>query len=105
MKKIKKLDDPEIFLRRSVLINNLTKRLETELRQEKQSSRKLSSYRRKCFSDYKVLNNSCLSDTYLDDDPFLSGLHEAITDDMTDTLINNVLNDSETNKTIGECDS
>jgi hypothetical protein len=105
MKKIKELDDPEIFLRRSVLINNLTKRLQTELRQEKQSSWKLSSNKRKCLSDYKVLNNSCLSDTYLDDDPYLSGTHEAITDDMTDTLINNVLNDSEIKKTKGEYDS
>ncbi|XP_060554640.1 uncharacterized protein LOC132715625 [Ruditapes philippinarum] len=103
--KIKKLDDPEIFLRRSVLVNNLTKRLQTELRQEKQSSRKFSSYRRKCFSDYKVLNNSCLSDTYLEDDPFLSGTHEAITDDMTDTLINNVLNDNKSNEVKEDHDS
>ena len=91
MRKIKELNDPEVFLRRSVLVNNLTKRLQSELQQDKHKNRKFSSYKGKFFSDYKVLNNSCWSDTYLCDDPFLSGSHDIITDDMTDTLINNVL--------------
>ncbi|XP_045178143.2 uncharacterized protein LOC123538237 [Mercenaria mercenaria] len=85
IKKLRQLDDPEAFLRRTVLINNVTKCLQKELRQEK--------YGTKPFSRCGVFNNNCMSDTYLFDDPFLSGVHEKITDDMTDTLINNVFYD------------
>ncbi|XP_052766273.1 uncharacterized protein LOC128207420 [Mya arenaria] len=88
IKKLKQLEDPEAFLRRTVLVNNTRKRLQTELRQEKNSSR---VGRRKHFiSTYDVLSNSCLSNSYMFDDPFLSGVHEKITDDMTDTLISNL---------------
>ncbi|XP_045178071.2 uncharacterized protein LOC123538165 [Mercenaria mercenaria] len=86
VKKLKQLDDPETFLRRTVLVNNTMKKLQRELRAEN-----LRNKNRKYFSGYKVLNNNCMSDAYLIDDPFLSGVHEKITDDMTDTLINNVL--------------
>ncbi|XP_053403412.1 uncharacterized protein LOC128558409 isoform X2 [Mercenaria mercenaria] len=86
VKKLKQLDDPEIFLRRTVLVNNTMKKLQRELRAEN-----LRTKNRKYFSGYEVLNNNCMSDAYLIDDPFLSGVHEKITDDMTDTLINNVL--------------
>ena len=37
-----------------------------------------------------MLNNDCLSESYLVDDPFLSGIHEKITDDMTDILMSNL---------------
>ena len=35
IQKLRQIDDPELFLRRSVLINNMTKRMQKELREEK----------------------------------------------------------------------
>ncbi|XP_045178163.2 uncharacterized protein LOC123538247 [Mercenaria mercenaria] len=90
IKKIKQLDNPETYLRKTVLVNNTMKRLQTELRQEKRRAKKFPSNNRRHFSGYDLTNNICMSDTYLFDDPFLCGIHEKITDDMTDTLINNV---------------
>lgn len=88
IKKLKQLSDPEFFLRRTVLVNNTTKRLQSELKEEKRRNK-----RRKYMNGYGVPNSNCLSDMYLYDDPFLCGVHEKITDDMTDTLIKNVLCD------------
>lgn len=93
IKKLKQLDDPEAFLRRTVLVNNTLRRLQSELREEKLRSKKFESNKKKSFSGYGVLNNNCLSNSYLFDDPFLSGVHEKITDDMTETLMNNVFHD------------
>ncbi|XP_045178201.2 uncharacterized protein LOC123538295 [Mercenaria mercenaria] len=99
IKKLKQLDDPEAFLRRTVLVNNTTKRLQLELRQEKRRTKKFASDKTNTSSGYGALNNSCISDTYLIDDPFLCGVHEKITDDMTDTLINNVFHEKLNEKT------
>lgn len=85
IKKLRQLSDPEFFLRRTVLVNNTTKRLQLELREEKRRNK-----RRKYRNGFGVPNSNCLSDMYLFEDPFLS---EKITDDMTDTLIKNVLCD------------
>lgn len=90
IKKLKYIEDPETFLRRTVLLNNTMKRLQREVREDKIRSKKY----RKNRSIYKhgVLNNNCLSNSYLLEDHFLSAAQEKITDDMTDTLVNNVLN-------------
>ncbi|KAL4237409.1 hypothetical protein ACF0H5_002126 [Mactra antiquata] len=93
LKKLRQLEDPETFLRRTVLVNNTMKRMQSELREEKYRSRRFESSRRKSFNGYNVLNNNCLSNAYLYDDPFLCGINEKITDDMTETLINNVFHD------------
>ncbi|XP_052267729.1 uncharacterized protein LOC127869315 isoform X2 [Dreissena polymorpha] len=91
IKKLKQLEDPESFLRRTVLVNNTRKRIQNELKNEKVSGRKCEfGYRKSYMASYDVLSNSCLANSYLFDDPFLSGVHEKITDDMTDTLINNL---------------
>lgn len=86
LQKIKAIEDAELSLRRSVLINNTMKRLKTELRKDT----KLTKKKRRL--GHGLLNNDCLSDSYLVDDPFLSGVHEKITDDMTDILMNNLEN-------------
>ncbi|XP_045178212.2 uncharacterized protein LOC123538303 [Mercenaria mercenaria] len=99
IKKLKQLDDPEVFLRRTVLVNNITKRLQKELRQDKLRNKIYATNKRKYFSGYFVPTNNCMSDTYLFDDPFLSGIHQKITDDMTDTLIKNVFLDKTNDKT------
>lgn len=94
-KKLKQLEDPESFLRRTVLVNNTVKRLQTEMRAEKTcrtSSNQLCLRKSKSGHSLGVLSNECLSNTYLFDDPFLCGVQEKITDDMTDTLVRNVLN-------------
>lgn len=90
IKKLKYIEDPETFLRRTVLLNNTMKRLQREVREDKIRSKRY----RKNRSVYKhgVLNNNCLSNSYLLEDHFLSAAQEKITDDMTDTLVNNVLN-------------
>ncbi|XP_045178171.2 uncharacterized protein LOC123538267 [Mercenaria mercenaria] len=98
VKKIKQLDNPETYLRRTVLVNNTMKRLQTELRQQKRRTKKFTSSNRTPFRGYDLTNNDCMSDTYLFDDPFLSGIHEKITDDMTDTLINNVFHNKTNNE-------
>lgn len=90
IKKLKQLEDPETFLRRTVLVNNTRKRIQLELKEEKANNRKSDFKSRSCGLTYDVLSNGCLSNSYLIDDPFLSGIHEKITDDMTDTLINNL---------------
>ncbi|XP_045178079.1 uncharacterized protein LOC123538177 [Mercenaria mercenaria] len=94
VQKLKQVDDPETFLRRTVLVSNTMKRLQMELRAEN-----LRTKNRKYFSGYRTLNNNCVSSSYLFDDPFLSGVHEKITDDMTDTLIYNVFHDTQNDRT------
>lgn len=93
LKKLRQLEDPETFLRRTVLVNNTMKRMQSELREDKYRSRTFESNRRKSFNGYNVLNNNCLSNSYLYDDPFLCGVNEKITDDMTETFIKNVFHD------------
>lgn len=102
LKKLRKLDDPETFLRRAVLVNNTMKKIQSELREEKYKTRYCVRKNRP-FYNCGVLNNSCLSNCYLYDDPYLSGVHEKITDDMTDTLVKNVLNYN-AGDVIAECD-
>lgn len=89
IKKLKQLEDPETFLRRTVLVNNTRKRIQLELKEEK-ANNKYEFKSKRCLGNYEVVSNGCLSNSYLLDDPFLSGIHEKITDDMTDTLINNL---------------
>ncbi|KAK7103787.1 uncharacterized protein [Littorina saxatilis] len=85
--KMRAVEDPEHFLRRSVLINNTMKRLQRELREEKlrNSPRRgcYGLYRRASALHYDVLNNSYL----LHDEPFTVGESDRITDDMTDALV------------------
>jgi hypothetical protein len=67
VQKLRAIDDPELFLRRSVLINNTMKRMQQEIREEKM--RKdfygFTPYgtfiRRRPHIGYDVLNNSYLS--------------------------------------------
>ena len=47
VRKLKDIDDPEVFLRRSVLVNNTMKRLQTEIRAEKAARRANSG---RCYS-------------------------------------------------------
>ena len=89
--KLKEIDDAEIFLRRSVLINNTMKRMQSELSKDRMKQMNLLTYnrrRRRQQLEYDILSNDCLSKSVLFDDPFLGG--DKITDDMTDTLMNNL---------------
>jgi len=84
--KVKKIDDPESFLRRSVLINNTIKRLQKEVRDEKMMRHggsymsKLSSYRKNYaysrLSDihYSVLDEPEPADDDLPQSPNLDSL-------------------------------
>ncbi|XP_045178134.2 uncharacterized protein LOC123538229 [Mercenaria mercenaria] len=93
VKKLKQLDDPESFLRRTVLVNNTMKRLQTELLHEKRGNRETESSNKNYFNGYCEFSINCMWNSYLLDDSHLSGVHEKIIDDMTDTLINNAFND------------
>ena len=85
--KMRAVEDPEHFLRRSVLINNTMKRLQKELREEKMRNNPRRGcyglYRRASSLHYDVLNNSYL----LHDEPFAISENDRITDDMTDALV------------------
>ena len=51
IQKLRQIDDPEVFLRRSVLINNMTKRMQKELREEKRNGYGYGYYQ-STFSSY-----------------------------------------------------
>ncbi|XP_060594438.1 uncharacterized protein LOC132748816 [Ruditapes philippinarum] len=59
IKKLKDLDDPETFLRRTVLVNNTMKRLQVDLQEEHEQTKGFKSLRR-----YGVPGNMCKSDLY-----------------------------------------
>lgn len=84
VQKIKLIENAELCLRRSVLINNTMQRMRRELKKDSYTRK------RKRRLGQGMLNNDCLSESYLVDDPFLSGIHEKITDDMTDVLMSNL---------------
>ena len=84
VQKIKLIENAELCLRKSVLINNTMQRLRHELKKDS------NLRKRKRRLGQGMLNNDCLSESYLVDDPFLSGIHEKITDDMTDVLMSNL---------------
>jgi len=48
--KLKKIEDPESSLRRSVLINNTMKRLQKEAREEKSQKQQLHTYPARCYT-------------------------------------------------------
>lgn len=90
--KMRSVEDPEHFLRRSVLINNTMKRLQRELREEKlrSSPRRISSssscyglYRRGHSQQYDMLSSSYL----IHEEAFIVSDNDRITDDLTDALV------------------
>ena len=54
VKKLRAIEDPEAFLTRSVLINNTLKRLQTEVREEKNLSKKSLDYNPSPYSFYSI---------------------------------------------------
>ncbi|CAL8111740.1 unnamed protein product [Orchesella dallaii] len=76
--KVKRIEDPESFLRRSVLINNTIKRLQREVREEKMMRHggytprlgSCSSYR-KSFACSRLTDLSVVDEPVLDDEPGL----------------------------------
>ena len=88
LQKLKHLENANEISRKSVLIKNTMKRLQKEIRTEKKKGYSVS-----CISNNQCgLNNNCLSGSFLLEDPFLSGIQDKITDDMTDTLLVNLEN-------------
>ena len=97
--KLREMEDPESFLRKSVLINNVLRRLHKEIREEKRgyagfglgsatAAMSHPYYRPRRF-DYDMLNNSHLPTraAFFFDEPCFPGETEKITDDMTDSLV------------------
>ncbi|XP_033736012.1 uncharacterized protein LOC117324327 [Pecten maximus] len=96
IQKLRQMEDPEHFLRRSVLINNTLKKVQKEIREEKQKSYqgyKSCIYRIRPHYGYDVLNNS-----YLQASPngYMSMFEsqysnpeesEKFQDEITDTLV------------------
>lgn len=85
--KMRAVEDPEHFLRRSVLINNTMKRLQRELREEK--LRRGNGGYGSLYRRVTALHNESLNNSYLlqDESPFTVGETDRITDDMTDALV------------------
>lgn len=69
--KLKQIEDPEYFLRRSVLINNTLKKVQREIRDEKTKS--YQGYKSAIYSDWE--NQPC--DHLTNDDPLSKGLEES----------------------------
>ena len=93
VQKLRSMEDPEHFLRRSVLINNTLKKVQKEIREEKKSYQGYKSciYRLKPVYDYDVLNNNYSSGGYGNyfDDPFaVPDDNEKVTDEITESLCN-----------------
>jgi len=97
IQKLRQMEDPENFLCRSVLINNTLKKVQKEIREEKQKSYqgyKSCIYRMRPHYDYDILNNSYLHSSpngYVSmfEDQYLStnDTEEKFTDEITDTLV------------------
>ncbi|XP_041353762.1 SERTA domain-containing protein 4-like [Gigantopelta aegis] len=98
IQKLKQMEDPENFLRRSVLINNTVKKMQKELRDEKRScyvpseNRNYSLYKRRPSFDYDVFGSGylCSSNSHMFDEPAPTDESDRITDDMTDTLVHSL---------------
>ena len=92
IQKLRQMEDPEFFLTRSVLINNTLKRLQQEIRDEKQyQGYKNCIYKCRPSYGYDVLNNSYLTapDSVFED-PFSlpEDSDKMITDQLTQRLVN-----------------
>ncbi|KAJ8308066.1 hypothetical protein KUTeg_012940 [Tegillarca granosa] len=100
VQKLRKMEDPEHFLCRSVLINNTLKKVQKEIREEKQKSHqgyKSCIYRLR--PTYDVLNKGYLHSSsqsqhgYVSvyDDPFVTpGDNDKLSDDITDSLVESI---------------
>lgn len=92
IQKLRQMEDPEYFLTRSVLINNTLKKLQQEIREEKQyQGYKNCIYKYRPSYGYDVLNNSYLTsaDSVFEDPFSLPGESEKIiTDQLTQRLVN-----------------
>lgn len=96
IQKLKQMEDPEHFLRRSVLINNTLKKVQKEIREEKQKSYqgyKSCIYRIRPHYNYDVLNNSYLQSSpngyvsMFEDQYSSPEEEEKFPDEITDTLV------------------
>lgn len=92
IQKLRQMEDPEYFLTRSVLINNTLKKLQEEIREEKQyQGYKNCIYKLRPSYGYDVLNNSYLASPESDfEDPFSlpDDSDKMITDQLTQRLVN-----------------
>ncbi len=99
VQKLRQIDDAEVFLRRSVLINNTMKKLQQEVREEKMARfgyqrLKDEEFNHFCNPKKKTSYDNMLTPSYLscnqhlfDDVPAQFNNNDKITDDMTDTLV------------------
>lgn len=98
VQKLRHIEDPEHYLRRSVLINNVVKRVQQELTEEKQKQNcamfagtgTLYKWRSACERECNNKNYLSANETYLMEDPLVNEKAEKITDDMTDALIDSL---------------
>ena len=90
VKKLKGINNAELCLRRSLLIQNTLKRLQDEMRLNKQSK----SWRNRVKTARMVCRchvpTSFKDSPLMCDDHVINGLNENISDDMTDTLMKNL---------------
>jgi hypothetical protein len=73
--KLKKIEDPESSLRRSVLINNTMKRLQKEAREEKLQKQQLQSYPARCYASSALASSPfSIKDDSLEDTSSVSSI-------------------------------
>lgn len=93
IQKMRSIENAELCLRKSVLINNTMKRLHSELEKDKNNHRYNSWYlvdKPRHDSILDTFNSRCISNSFLIDDLILRGDEDKISDDMTDTLVGNL---------------
>ncbi|XP_006817196.1 uncharacterized protein LOC102807732 [Saccoglossus kowalevskii] len=92
IEKLNQTEDPEIFLRRSVLINNVVKRIHNELRDERHIHYGLPRKRiHYCHHyDNRLMGTPVSSYFYMEPDIDSDCSAAMITDDMTERLVNSI---------------
>lgn len=92
IRKIKEIDNADLCLRKSVLIQNTVKRLQREMRHDKltQYSQYYDNLTTKVQGSHCNPPTSYLKNSLLYDDPIITDTNENISDDMTDTLMKNL---------------
>ena len=83
IKKLKEIENAELYLRRSLLIHNTVRRLQNEMQLDKRTKAARMGCRCNISTHY-------MKESLMYDDPVINDVNENISDDMTDTLMKNL---------------
>ena len=90
IKKLKKIENAELCLKRSLLIQNTVRRLQKELRLDKRTKSWRNSVKTARMGYRFNTSTYYMKKYFMYDDPVINDVNENISDDMTDTLMKNL---------------